>query len=544
MHFNIFFVFGLIMWCCTLVASVQKNYISATVYFKNNTYSIRPGILDKEGLAYGVFNDTILKSGWNTLNIRAGFSNQKYQDENLMYAAGYLEGFLTSQQIYQHLTNVKASTFGKGTPPQLQEKLQKFFTDQDDWMRGKLEENQESPFWKVLSLAVSHFDGLQAGYAANPYRGKPLEKFDFQLLNSIGDVLDLQYALIPESIPDWNSMSQSEMEEYLVSHGHCSSLVKLLPGYEDVFFAHSSWFQYQYSYRIYKHYHFRLSNPHISATNFSFSSYPGILESLDDFYILGSGLLISETTNLVFNKTLYSFVKPESLLAWQRVRVANFMAADGKTWGNLLDTHNSGTFNNQYTVLDTKRINLKEMVMDGALWVIEQIPTLIVSGDQTDILTAGYWPSYNVPFYEEVYNLSDYDKHSAKFGDELSYQLASRAKIFRRDQSKVTDMNSMLDLMRYNDYRHDPYSQGNPLHSICCRNDLTTENPQPFGCLDTKATNITMATRMQAYAINGAPTWGGRYPAFSWTGRFSNVSHVGLPLKYDFDFVFMSPLEI
>ena len=27
---------------------------------------------------------------------------------------------------------------------------------------------------------------------------------------------------------------------------------------------------------------------------------------------------------------------------------------------------------------------------------------LVVSGDQTEILRAGYWPSYNVPFYEEV----------------------------------------------------------------------------------------------------------------------------------------------
>lgn len=26
----------------------------------------------------------------------------------------------------------------------------------------------------------------------------------------------------------------------------------------------------------------------------------------------------------------------------------------------------------------------------------------MVSGDQTEILSKGYWPSYNVPFYEEV----------------------------------------------------------------------------------------------------------------------------------------------
>ena len=29
---------------------------------------------------------------------------------------------------------------------------------------------------------------------------------------------------------------------------------------------------------------------------------------------------------------------------------------------------------------------------------------LVVSGDQTEILSEGYWPSYNVPFYQEVDN--------------------------------------------------------------------------------------------------------------------------------------------
>ena len=31
---------------------------------------------------------------------------------------------------------------------------------------------------------------------------------------------------------------------------------------------------------------------------------------------------------------------------------------------------------------------------------------LVVSGDQTKILSEGYWPSYNVPFYEEVCKIS------------------------------------------------------------------------------------------------------------------------------------------
>ena len=34
---------------------------------------------------------------------------------------------------------------------------------------------------------------------------------------------------------------------------------------------------------------------------------------------------------------------------------------------------------------------------------IVQIPGLTVAADQTSVLARGYWPSYNVPFYPEIY---------------------------------------------------------------------------------------------------------------------------------------------
>ena len=34
----------------------------------------------------------------------------------------------------------------------------------------------------------------------------------------------------------------------------------------------------------------------------------------------------------------------------------------------------AGTYNNQYMVLDLKRIRLKEEVENDALWVVEQVP--------------------------------------------------------------------------------------------------------------------------------------------------------------------------
>lgn len=63
---------------------------------------------------------------------------------------------------------------------------------------------------------------------------------------------------------------------------------------------------------------------------------------------------------------------------------------------------------------------------------------------------SGYWPSYNIPFHEKIYNWSGYPLLVQKLGLDYSYDLAPRAKIFRRDQGKVTDVASMKYIMRYN----------------------------------------------------------------------------------------------
>ncbi len=140
--------------------------------------------------------------------------------------------------------------------------------------------------------------------------------------------------------------------------------------------AHSSWFIYESMNRIYKHYSFNFQDTHTAAQSLSFSSYPGarkiqqnlldqvsatdgamhkttvknvknmlsgFLESLDDFYLLGSKMVLLQTTNNVFNMTLYDAVQPQALFAWQRVRVANYMANSGKQWADVLRRYNSGT---------------------------------------------------------------------------------------------------------------------------------------------------------------------------------------------------------
>lgn len=72
--------------------------------------------------------------------------------------------------------------------------------------------------------------------------------------------------------------------------------------------------------------------------------FPGFLESWDDFYLMENGLVLLQTTNDVFNTSLYDQVVPNSVPAWVRVRVANQMASQASEWGPWIEKWNSGKF--------------------------------------------------------------------------------------------------------------------------------------------------------------------------------------------------------
>ncbi|KAF3853292.1 hypothetical protein F7725_013980 [Dissostichus mawsoni] len=367
--------------------------------------------------------------------------------------------------------------------------------------------------WGVLEISAGHGAGstqedettfflagylegyLTAGHYSNMY---PQFLKDEKFLNGVGDLLDLVPALTPRS----NSSSAAGALR-TPGMGHCTALIKVLPGFENLLFGHSSWYTYAATMRIYKHWDFRVSDTRTATGKMSFSSYPGFLMSLDDFYLLGSGLLMTQTSIGLFNSSLFSLIGPHSLLAWQRVRLANILALSGEEWAHIFSKYNSGTYNSQYMVVDLNRVSLGHRIRDGALTVVEQIPGKVMHSDQTQALRRGYWPSYNIPFHEEIYNLSGYSAMWKRYGEDFSYDLCPRAKILRRDQAKVFHLSSLKHIMRYNNYKRDPYSKGHPCKTICCRNDLRPRRPRPGGCYDTK-----MAVQLAAEAVNGPTTQG------------------------------------
>jgi len=405
-------------------------------------------------------------------------------------------------------------------------------------MQSQIKKNPTDPYWAHVSLILAQLTGLVDGYNTYADSSKKLTFNDIMLINMGGDMIDISPALNLTNL-DWSD-EQAVIRNY-VFNSHCSSLVKLSADLSDLFAGHTTWQFYFSMTRIFKTYNLPISVKQNSQV-VMFSSYPGLLSSTDDFYQTDRKMVVMETTNGVMNGSLYSAVNSSALLSWIRVILANKMASNGQEWVDTFSKFNSGTYNNQWIVVDMKKLVPGSRLQAGALFILEQIPGYIESADVTNILSYGYWPSYNVPYFPYIYNISGFPYYAEKYGAFFVYQNNPRAEIFRQRSGDVANLAGMKTLMRYNDYKHDNISQGSPGLQISSRFDLVSGHPSnpflaraAFGGIDSKVTSASTVNNM-ACSIQNGPSHDNN-PPFEWTSDWNSVSHVGLPHTWNFDWV-------
>ncbi|XP_037078571.1 LOW QUALITY PROTEIN: putative phospholipase B-like 2, partial [Pollicipes pollicipes] len=377
-------------------------------------------------------------------------------------------------------------------------------------------------------------------------------------LNLAGDLEDLETAL--KDPADRPENIKADFGGRVLGAGHCSALIKVLADGEDLYTSQVTWNTYQSMLRIQKRYVFGYGQTGgadkaaIAGRVSSFSSYPGTITSQDDFYVLSSGLVTRRTTIGNNNNDLWHFIKPEGqVLEWVRAAVANNLATDGQEWTSTFSRYNSGTYNNQWMVVDYKRFKRGDTSLrPGVLWVLEQIPGHIMADDVTHVLQRQqqYWPSYNSPLLPRHLQHVCNPALVAKFGDWFSYERTPRALIFRRDQAAVTDVGGMMRLMRYNDFKHDPlsacdcqppYSAENGISARCDLNPA--DGTYPFGALghrshgatDMKLTTTKLVPGMEFISIAG-PTYD-QQPPFQWSKAdfAATTAHQGHPDLFKFE---------
>jgi hypothetical protein len=257
-----------------------------------------------------------------------------------------------------------------------------------------------------------------------------------------------------------------------------------------------------------------------------------------------SRLVVQETTQNIdyTNATIFLPISPfEAMPTWVRTMVANRLAASGASWAAAFQRLNGGTYSNQWEIVDMKvfTAGVVPVAGNGLLTVVSQIPGQIISWDATaQLLADSYWAGYNIPWLYEHYVALGLESVYKSTGDEEnSFRNCSRHNIFKREQRGVASAIAHRRVLRYNRYKTDPLSEGDPLHAVASRQDLTAPLPILYGALDAKVTSASLMTAQAcctALAQSG-PTTDDQQP-FAWTSRPSWITRkpAGQPDVFNF----------
>ncbi|XP_069670595.1 putative phospholipase B-like 2 [Periplaneta americana] len=548
-----------------LLVYIQAQDVSGrrkkTLYLYENENGIHlthRKLRDESWIIQGCFASNYNTTGWDILHMQR---NPNFTSDTLSaYYVGVIEGSLTHDTMYQHWYNTLNGYCDNKA--ELCQKVQHHLDTNVKWMKEMIANHSNTdPYWYQVELFLRQLEGLVDGYmhavTLKNDNSKNLTLNDLLWLNVQGDLDDVFEVYRSNQSEEYVPLSVRG--EHLPGSSSCSALIKLLPDSSDLYVAHDTWSSLQSMLKMQKKYdlHYKIlpnSSITIPGSSMTFSAYPGTIQSGDDFYITSAGLAIVETTIGNGNLSLWQNVKAEGQVMEQiRTMVTNRLADSGMKWSKLFSLYNSGTYNNQWMVVDYKLFKKgtsQSQLKDNLLWILEQLPGHIRAEDKTDVLRQqSYWPSYNTPYYPDIYNISGQRELAQKYGDWFTYDRTPRALIFKRDHVKVNDTSSMIALMRYNDYLHDPLSACNctPPYSgenaIACRSDVNPINgTYPFEALghrphvatDAKLVTADRMISLQFIGVSGPP-YNENLPKFRWsTSDFNHLPHLGHADVFEF----------
>ncbi|BFF97453.1 putative phospholipase B-like lamina ancestor [Drosophila madeirensis] len=448
-----------------------------------------------KGVARICYKDSVYENGWAQIEVE---TQRTYPDWVQAYAAGILEGSLTWKNIYNQWANTISSSCERD------ESTQKFC----EWLRVLLTTNFEhlkkqaairadhDHYWHQLHLFFNQLEGLETGYIRGATRARsdleeeiPLS--DFLLMNAAADIQDLKIYyenfVLPNSTVLEEEASDQPKNFFLPSASMLTRIIQQEqnPQTLQLLFGHSTAGSYSSMLRIQKrykfHYHFspnQRSNT-VPGADITFTGYPGILGSTDDFYVI-KGRQVQAIVGGVG-------IKNENLQLWKsvdtkdvvplvaRVMAANRIAQNRRTWARAMARHPAtgakqwitvdlnklGVQDNLYNVLDTddkhddapvplndkdkaaiqsRHDQLKDMV-----WIAEQLPGRMPSRDVTQsFLVAGNtsWLANGVPYLKETLEAS-----GVNYSDDQQLSAA--------DEAELTNLESVDKYLRTHGFRGD-----------------------------------------------------------------------------------------
>ncbi|KAJ6239801.1 phospholipase b-related [Anaeramoeba flamelloides] len=525
---------------------VSEKWASVFITDSDMSFKVVP-YKDPQADAYASFLPITPDTGFAQLTVY-GNGNKPSDSLEVAYAMGVVESYLTNKMIFDLWCNSKQLWF-PGPHPSENPKVRDWLSQQSDYLDRMVSKySTTDPYWKEVAFVRSQGNGLIESYSQFANETSQLEAWELRTLLYAVDMMDLVEAsnvTFSEQSFVGKQLMKEKQSKRPTHHGQkfnpfapsCSAFVK---SFKDgsVATGHTTWGIYLTMIRIVKTYRYenKKNDPNTPGWAISFSSYPGTITSNDDFMVTNAELIVTETTLNVYNTSLYKRVTPKCVLSYMRGIIANRMSSSSEQWGQVYSRYVSGTQNNEWIVVDLKKINSGSYrnYPKNSVMIFEQMPSLIKSKDVTDFINSkGYWGSYNIPYDTQVWTDLGYKDMEHKFGpDDYSWSDCARAKIFNRNQSLVTDIKSTQRIMRLNDYLHDPLSKKNPEYAIADRSDLA-DQPFIMGGIDTKVISSSMYQNNELLLING-PTQQSLKPFDFSMPQFSYWKHYGIPDVCDY----------
>eukprot|EP00933_Yihiella_yeosuensis_P076555 TRINITY_DN8637_c0_g1_i1.p1 TRINITY_DN8637_c0_g1~~TRINITY_DN8637_c0_g1_i1.p1 ORF type:complete len:685 (+),score=160.76 TRINITY_DN8637_c0_g1_i1:130-2184(+) len=582
-----------------------------TVVYDKGAQSLRieqDMVVGLGGVAWGKFEDNIDTTGWSELRVMTS-NDQNMANDVKMYAAGFIEGLMTSVRISQFYYNTQMLLLTKdkktNSLPALRQLWKNQLNHARTWTNMQhhvFAEEPDDPYWKHARFMMFQMWGVLDGYntAAAAFGSPTLELEDMMVLNAGGELPQLMEAYsaenrnrralrsqapgflqtnatatlferekVKQNIKKHRSFLQQraklDKEEVakedqevvedpldnahwmkrVAQSGRCSALVRLADGDMDLFMGHTTWDDYSKMTRVFKYYNFSLPAAETSATQVAFSSYPGVISSTDDFYIMNSGIAVQETSlemidPLTWDRVL-DFPAHGSIPNFMHLMIANRMAKSSPHWARLFSRVNTGTFTSQWMVIDYNQFTPAAPIPDGTFWVVEMMPGMTEMRDMSSFLRENrYFPSFNRPYFDKTREASGHKAAESSHGIIYSYTENPRAQIFRATASNANTLTDMRVIMTRNSYPLTGASVLDPGHEISARMDLSPILKIPNGGIDAKVVNRCLMKAHEVQAISG-PSHAVQQP-FRWRSAdkselWADFPHMGLPDLWNFSYV-------
>ena len=253
---NIIFFYFSFIFSKTINNNIKNSsIITGNIYYihSSNEFIYKEGPYDPNSVVYASYEPTYEETGWDYLTIETyNGSDYRYLDEVKSYAMGYIEGILTYKRIYYSYINLNHYKYYKNDS-KMYNNTYEFFRENLNFMKyNSLKYKDNDSYWNEVYNLYKQMIGLYEGYNLMANDEEKIDLISFQNIISLGDIDEIEYWKNISNRPNYKNMTLEQIKKYTLLHNHCTSLIKILPDFSDIFFGHNTWTGYNKLIRMYQ----------------------------------------------------------------------------------------------------------------------------------------------------------------------------------------------------------------------------------------------------------------------------------------------------